>query len=361
MTNLLLVPGIVTSKITLDSVYNILTSLYFLILEEAWPALDPWVAETAVSLTSVQKETHHLLFDVLYSSYEPDTTWASFPDYLEQLASQDPWQMRNRFLRHMFPKNGLRYAQESTLIDLDIFIQEISRQEFDNDVSNDLLAKAHALVANPQQLQETAVSHLQHLWQTAMATEWTKQQEMLLSRAAHLRSQIVTSQNAYGAIQAVTGRDLRGQWQTVLAPAKQLHFIPNPHIGPYLMHIAYGETVRIVFNGRSAPQPATQSAFDHAAFLTQLRTLADDTRLRILELFLTEQELYAQQVIQQLQLTKSGASRHLSQLTAAGFLQERQQAVKAKSYVLNPAKFREIITLLNQWNLPTHEHESVAT
>ena len=72
-------------------------------------------------------------------------------------------------------------------------------------------------------------------------------------------------------------------------------------------------------------------------------------RLRILELLLEEGELRAQEIITRLKLTKSSASRHLSQLSAAGYLVERQKTGKAKYYTLNPVRFRETLRFLERY------------
>jgi ArsR family transcriptional regulator len=80
-----------------------------------------------------------------------------------------------------------------------------------------------------------------------------------------------------------------------------------------------------------------------------LRTLADETRLSILDLLLREGELCAQDIIARLDLAKSSGSRHLSQLSAAGYLRERQGTGKAKCYAINPDRFRETLRFLERY------------
>ena len=60
-------------------------------------------------------------------------------------------------------------------------------------------------------------------------------------------------------------------------------------------------------------------------------------------------ELRAQEIITRLELTKSSASRHLSQLSATGYLVERQGAGKIKWYTLNPERFRETLRSLDRY------------
>jgi DNA-binding transcriptional ArsR family regulator len=57
----------------------------------------------------------------------------------------------------------------------------------------------------------------------------------------------------------------------------------------------------------------------------RLNALADDTRLRILELLAQKGELGTPDVKTRLELSQSAASRHLEHLTATGYLIARRQ------------------------------------
>lgn len=350
MTNLLLVPGQVRISLALDPVYNGLTSLYLVALASSARGFDPWVEQTAAALSPEEMRLHRVLFDVLYSAFEPDEEWPSFPAFLDHLAKKDPLALRNRFLRHMFPQAGRRYAQQSQLVDLETFRTQIDRSEFDQEIDEALLAEAHTLLADPTRLRQTLVNHLEWLWLEALADEWARTRPLLEAVLEAYRGLPVVPQPAYEAIQVVTGRDVRNHWVQVLAPAEHLRFIPSPHVGPYLFNIAYGSLVRVVFGAR--PDQITGEVpveLSRADLLVQLHALADDTRLRILELLHEAGELCAQQIISQLKLTKSNASRHLSQLSAAGYVVEYQRSGKTKCYTLKPERFQEISTFLTQF------------
>ncbi|HUT18827.1 MAG TPA: ArsR family transcriptional regulator [Anaerolineae bacterium] len=85
------------------------------------------------------------------------------------------------------------------------------------------------------------------------------------------------------------------------------------------MNYAYPPVVRIIFDAH-LPQEATHTitGISRSELLVQLRALADETRLRILDLLLQEGELHAQEIVSRLELAKSSGSRHLSQLSATG-------------------------------------------
>jgi len=350
MSNVLLAPGTVSVRFALDPVYNNLASLYMVALVDVFSGLDEWVGRTAATLSAAQMRTHRLLFDVLYSAFEPDEDWPSFPAYLDDLARQDPHRMRDRFLKHMFPGSGEQVARRAQFMDLETFIARIDRSEFDRDIGRDLFAEAHALLGDPPAMRDTIVSYLTMMWHEALAAEWERNTPFLEQVTGAFQSRDFSNQSAYEAIQSVTGREVHGCWHRVLAPAETLTFIPSPHIGPYLLHYAYGPVVRVVFGARlphgAERGPAELSRTD---LLVQLRALADDTRLRILELLFEEGELCAQEIVTRLKLTKSSGSRHLSQLSATGYLVEHQGAGKTKCYALNPVRFQDTLRFLKRY------------
>jgi DNA-binding transcriptional ArsR family regulator len=346
--SILLAPGTVDVKFALDPVYNNLASLYLLTLAET-PGVNEWVKNTAAALSEAQTRTHRVVKIVLYSAYEPDEDWPSFPAYLDALAERDPTLLRARFLRHMFPDIGEEYASRDQMMDLETFIAQIDRSELDHEFDHDLFAEAHALLSDPPALRDVVVSHLAAMWDEHLAAEWERNETFLHQVVAAFQSCTYAGLTAYEAIRTVTGREAHGNWQKILARTETLIFIPSPHIGPYLMHYAYPPVTRVLFDAHR-PQAARSTAEPtQTELLVQLRTLADETRLRILDLLLREGELCAQDIIARLDLAKSSASRHLSQLSAAGYLRERQGVGKAKCYAINPDRFRETLRFLERY------------
>lgn len=74
----------------------------------------------------------------------------------------------------------------------------------------------------------------------------------------------------------------------------------------------------------------------------RLNALTDDTRLQILRQIAESGELRSQEIIDVLELSQSAASRHLTQLTAAGFLKERR-CEGAKCYSLNDERLSDTL------------------
>jgi len=80
--------------------------------------------------------------------------------------------------------------------------------------------------------------------------------------------------------------------------------------------------------------------------LTRLSGLADETRLRILELFAEQNELSAQEIMARLDLSQSSVSRHLKQL--APYVVERRGEGASKFYGLSPAQLSLTFQALRQ-------------
>ena len=72
MSNILLAPGAVSVKFALDPVYNNLASLYMLGFTDSLAEVDEWIKRTATDLSAEQMQMHWLLFEILYSAFEPD-------------------------------------------------------------------------------------------------------------------------------------------------------------------------------------------------------------------------------------------------------------------------------------------------
>ena len=101
-----------------------------------------------------------------------------------------------------------------------------------------------------------------------------------------------------------------------------------------------------------APLPrgtkAISTDLNRSDLLVRLVALSDDTRLKILEMLVEQEEICAQDFINMLDLSQSSASRHLRQLTASGYLSERRRDV-AKCYSLNRDRIEDTIQSLSRF------------
>jgi DNA-binding transcriptional ArsR family regulator len=193
------------------------------------------------------------------------------------------------------------------------------------------------------------VDHMRWMWNEHLAVEWQRVEPMLRESVAAFDRLDFSNLTAYEAIRAVTTRDLRGQMDEKLSSIDTLVFVPSAHLGPYIVKIKRENELWVLFGAR-LPRgvEVPSSALSRSELLTRLNALADDTRLRILELLTQHEELCAQDIIEMTELSQSSVSRHLSQLAANGFITERRREV-AKCYSLNTDRVMDTLRTLTSF------------
>ncbi len=362
--DVILPPQTITCTVALEPAYNALASLWMLDKAREFSGLGEWVIQTASSLTPVQAHTNRLIFEGLYDVvviFEPGTRWAQFSEYVERLASSDPVRLRDRALirlicrtipcdnRGLPVSNTEAPAPALLLADRVAYLDLIQRAMPGQQIDIDLHAEAHGLLNDPPTMMDLVVTHLRALWQDHLAVEWDRQLPLLHEVVDASQRFNYLDMTVLEAIRAVTGRELTAiPSPTYMQTVQRLIFLPSAHIGPYLVFF-YSDGVAYIVFGVRTPEgtPIASAALSRAQLMNQLNALADDTRLHILELVGERGEMFAQDIILSLDLSQSSASRHLRQLTAAGFLSERRRDGANKVYSLNIDCLEEMIRSLS--------------
>jgi ArsR family transcriptional regulator len=107
----------------------------------------------------------------------------------------------------------------------------------------------------------------------------------------------------------------------------------------------------VVFGAR-LPEDASVRIpeLDRAEIVVRMSALADDTRLRILQMIAENGEMRSQDIIEAVGLSQPSVSRYLTQLTVTGFLQERR-ANGAKAYALNRDRIEKTLNATHRFLL----------
>jgi DNA-binding transcriptional ArsR family regulator len=92
---------------------------------------------------------------------------------------------------------------------------------------------------------------------------------------------------------------------------------------------------------------------DRADIVSRLSPLADDTRLQILQMITEHGQMRAQDVIESTGLSQPSISRYLSQLMAAGYLQERR-VNGTKMYAPNRDRIEKTLKAVSAFLLDVH-------
>jgi DNA-binding transcriptional ArsR family regulator len=150
----------------------------------------------------------------------------------------------------------------------------------------------------------------------------------------------------------VTGKEIgESKWDGEVEKSNELIFIPNPHIGPYIRATKVGENFYIYFGAHLPEGTETRiPELDRAEIVAKLSALADETRLHILQRIGETGQMRSQEIMEATSLSQPSVSRYLSQLTAAGYLQERREN-GAKVYILNTDRLEKTLKAVNAFLL----------
>ncbi len=135
--------------------------------------------------------------------------------------------------------------------------------------------------------------------------------------------------------------------QRKFADASRLIFVPSCFSGAYATYscpIGDEKTLFVVYNCRSSGASAEGRQEIVRDVFPPLKALADETRLQIV-LLLQGGELYAQQIVDRLDLSQSSVSRHLSLLVAGRVLSVRKEDGR-KFYRINGPSMDRLIERL---------------
>jgi len=325
----------VSVSFSVEPAYNVLCTLYLLNTEQS--GLGQWITQTVGELSAETLETNRHVCPAA-TSHLRGHTWASFPAWLDDLEARDPVAMRDLELTELRDAVSEFLGEEDSpkvpsadelLSNAEVYLSLMARvserkgEAFDRDHH----AVDHDLLNDPPARQKLITGHLRRMWADHVSDEWDRNLEALKDSVAAFQSLEYPEMSALETVCRVTQRDQSPPaWERCLAGVERIVFVPSTHIGPYLVLMDCQESVaRIVMRAR-IPKGATVTShvLDRSELLMRMQALSDDTRLRILELLARKDELTAQDVMSELGLSQSSASRHLSQLGATGYLSTRR-------------------------------------
>lgn len=312
-------------QLQLEPVRNALISLSLLGAgaEASGSGGHPWVMQTTTQLTATDQTRQALIFGPFANVLllDPLPMPATFPAYLEILADR--------------PSTDWRPNATADLSGLPQAAREIGL----------------AWIADPATLKAAVVEHLRQLWERYLAPEWQKELPILKGLMAAVQWRIVdqpewwANRSAVEALQAWLRRDVPPSLISQLEGAAHIVFVLSPHADLVVSRFGSPDTVW-VFN-RFDKQLMRLEPIRRAEILGGLTALADDNRLRIIELLAENEELRAQDIVERMTITQPNVSRHLKQLVSVGYVEERRVGDANKWYRLKRAKFDETFQKLS--------------
>lgn len=351
-TDLIRKPSQSTITVALEPAHHMLNSLVLLNKSDHLSGYAEWITQTAVSLTPEQLHMNKLVTLGLHYAVVPFRSWSSFEAYVDNLAAHHPETLRDRVLdayeflpwEHELPVTDRAQILSSPEAYLDYLYGRFPVEVIDEEIERE----AYALMIDPPKMQQVIVTHLRSMWETILKPEWTRIQPMLQASVDAFSQLDLSAMSPVEAAQTVIGQDLREHWEEMLTDEKleEIIFVPSAHVGPYVSIFKPHSTLWILFGARLPEGTAVvYPDLSRSELLIRLNALADDNRLRILQLIRDEGEKCSQDVMNLLDMSQSAASRHLKQLSATGYLTERRRD-GAKCYSLNPDRIEATLQAL---------------
>ncbi|HSB00008.1 MAG TPA: metalloregulator ArsR/SmtB family transcription factor, partial [Anaerolineales bacterium] len=235
---------------------------------------------------------------------------------------------------------------------------EFLRSRFGDELTDEEVeTRAYQYVIDPAALKQLVTGHIRWFWKNYLQAEWTRVRPMLEESAKAFNQIDYSDMPPLQRIEFVTGKDISSEtkwetkWGDELKTTKKLIFIPNAHIGPYMRADKIQDTFYIYF-GAHLPEGSDVRVpeLDRAEIVSRISALADDTRLQILRMIAENGEMRSQEIMEAINLSQPSVSRYLSQLTAAGYLQERR-ANGAKAYILNKDRIEKTMKAVSAFLL----------
>jgi len=357
---------IVSSIVRLEPALNAFGSMLLLAKAEDEPGIHEWVFKTRSQMSSEEQFRHKLVTIGFHYSILPKVAGASFEAYLEDLEASPPSEFRDRLLDAYSEICLTKEAQESKTqqVDWDEVLSsvrnyvEFLRFRFGDEMTDEEVeTRAYDYVIDPAALKQLITGHIRWFWKNYLQAEWNRVRPMLEESAKAFNQIDYSHMTRTEIVQFVTGKDISSEskweskWGEEFLKTGELIFIPSAHYGPYMRIDKIRDTFYVYF-GAHLPEGSEVRVpeLDRAEIVSRISALADDTRLQILQMIAENGEMRSQEIMEATSLSQPSVSRYLSQLTAAGYLQERR-ANGAKAYILNKDRIEKTLQAVHAFLL----------
>lgn len=350
-----------TSLVMVQPALNAFGTMLLISKAEDDPGIHEWVTKTRAAMSTDERFRHKLVTIGFHYSIMPRVPGATFEAYLSSLDTTPPSAFRQRLLDAYSEICLTEGAQNDRAkpIDWDEVLSSASnyvsflRHRFGEELTDEEIeTRAYEYVIDPAALKQLVVGHIRWFWKNHLQAEWARVLPMLEETARAFNQIDVSDMTRPEMFQLVTSKEaINTKWREELDDSKELVFVPNPHIGPYIRSAKVGDTYYIYF-GAHLPEGSEVHIpeLDRAEIVARLSALADDTRLNILQMIAMNGQMRSQEIMEAINLSQPSVSRYLSQLTATGYLQERRES-GAKIYVLNKDRLEKTLKAVHAFLL----------
>jgi ArsR family transcriptional regulator len=350
--------------VRIEPALNAFGSMLLISKAEDEPGLHEWVTKTRLQMNNEERFRHKLVTIGFHYSILPQVPGLSFETYLSDLDSTPPSELRDRLLTAYAQTCLTQESQKSmdepvnwdeVLSSARNYVEFLKLRFGDELTDEEMETRAYEYVIDPVALKQLVTGHIRWFWKNHLQIEWNRVRPMLEESARAFNQIDFSHMSRPQIIEFITGKDFEPKWETKwgdgLLNARELIFIPNAHIGPYMRADKIRDNYYIYF-GAHLPEGSDVRVpeLDRAEIVSRISALADDTRLQILQMIAENGEMRSQEIMEAINLSQPSVSRYLSQLTSAGYLQERR-ANGAKAYILNKDRIEKTLKAVSAFLL----------
>ena len=298
--------------------------------------LDAWIYETRQNLDPALLDEMTLILGFpghfhcftrqIYTRVLAKNSAMSYKTFIERLsalAEKEYIAMAHHALansdRHSLPQD----AVQALLQNPTELAEYLSRTHLKTDLDATI-----AFLQDLTSLKTRFIAIIERFWQERYQEEWIATLPLMERSVLYHRRQRYRL-NYSDLFTAVTGRILP-QSQADQIP-EQIHFIPSCYVGPYFTSIRDADKLVVFYNCRITPMGRRPG--EGPGLFPLLKALGDETRLQIIEM-LQRREMYAQQIVNRLDISQAAVSRHLKLMVRAGVLDVRRKG-GSKFYSVN--------------------------
>lgn len=325
------------------------------------PGFHEWVAKTREQMTVEELARHNLVTIGFHYAIQPQRNDASFEAYMDQLEATPPSTLRERLLdaySKICMTDGCKKEQgkpvewDRVLSSAESYVAFLKHRFGDEWIDVEMESRAWQYVIDPAALKQLVTGHIRWFWKSHLQVEWNRVLPMLEQTAKAFNKIDMSNMTRAEIVQFVTGKELQSmKWAKEVEAAREVSFVPNAHMGPYIHLTWAGGNYYVVF-GAHLPEGSDVQVpeLDRAEIVSKLSALADETRLQILQMIAKNGEMRSNEVMDALKLSQPSISRYLGQLTANGYLQERR-INGAKAYTLNRDRIEKTLKAVSAFLL----------
>jgi DNA-binding transcriptional ArsR family regulator len=333
-------------------VHNMLCSLCIL-NQDHLDHISPWVDEVLEKISAEEKADAEIACGaVIHVGW---TGAKTIPEFIDVLSAAPAERMVNAELDNVLDR-AARYlhldslpSREELLQDRETYVglvQQLVEQKEPEMFNREMVEREYGRLASPETYKQRLTTALRHFYERYLQPAWQQVGRTIDESVAAFRSVEVPRGSLEDRLKFVTGRDfIPPMWLETLEEAKTIVYVPSVHIGPYMILFDFDGTTAYLVGRARVPEGAKvhSASLDRSDLLIKLDALSDATRMRILELSAERGEITSQDVIDELDLSQSSASRHLSQLAATGLITV-DSTERTKKYRINPRRIDDVCT-----------------